>query len=128
MRRVRGSTPCVRLYIFGCFSRGGFPGLSARFISGLAASYAREGLLLMEDGQICLRSTPFQDIRYPGMTHAYHGLSRAFSYIELESTKFAVDGPNELAFSISCFRGLSHADADADAVVGLLKVSSQTSR
>ena len=64
------------------------------------------------------------------MTHTYHGLSRVFLYVELELIKFAVESSNELVYRITCFRGLSHgdADADADAVVGLLKVSSQTSR
>ena len=68
------------------------------------------------------------------MTHAYHGLSRALPYVELEPIKFAVDSSSELACRINCFRGPSHGDGDADAnadtdaVVGLLKVSSLTSR
>ena len=64
------------------------------------------------------------------MTHIYDGLSRAFPYVELESIKFAVDSSNELVYRITCFRGLSRGcgDGDGDAVVGLLKVSSQTSR
>ena len=61
----------------------------------------------------------FQNIRDPGMTHAYHGLSRAFPCVELEPIKFAVDSSNELVYRISCFRGLSDGDngADADDVV-----------
>ena len=64
------------------------------------------------------------------MTHIYHGLSRAFTYVELKPVKFAVEGSNDLVYRTTCFSGLSHgnADADADAVVGLLKVSSHTSR
>ena len=74
------------------------------------------------------------------MTHTYHGLSRAFPYVELEPIIFAVESSNELIYRITCFRGLSHgdagdgdaddvnADADAGAVVVLSKVSSQTSR
>ena len=63
------------------------------------------------------------------MTHTHHRLSRVFSCVELEPVKFAVDSSNELVYRITCFRGLSHghADADADAAIGLLKVSSQTS-
>ena len=74
--------------------------------------------------------TPFQNIRDSGMTHAFHELSCAFPYIDLEPTKFAVDSSNELVYPISSFRGISNGDADAgaDAVVGVLKISSQTSR
>ena len=50
--------------------------------------------------------TPFQNIRDPGMTRAYHGL---------EPIKFAVDSSNELFYRISCFRGLPHGDVDVDA-------------
>ena len=62
------------------------------------------------------------------MTHAYYGLSRAFPCFELEAIKFSVDSSNKLVFRISCFRGLSHDDddADADAAVGLLKAFSLT--
>ena len=62
------------------------------------------------------------------MTHIYHGLSRAFPYVELEPIKFVVDRSNELVYRITCFRRLSHGcgDGDGDAVVGLLRVSSQT--
>ena len=68
--------------------------------------------------------TPFQNIRDPGMMHTSHGLSRAFPYVKLEPIKFAVESSNELVYRTRCFRGLSHddADADADAVFGLLKV------
>ena len=53
-----------------------------------------------------------------------------FPNVEFGPTKFAVGSFNELVYRISCFRGLSHGDCggDGDAVVGLLKVSSQTSR
>ena len=56
--------------------------------------------------------TPFQDIKDPGMTQTYHGLSHAFPYVELEPIKFAVESPNGLVYHITCFRELSHADAD----------------
>ena len=62
------------------------------------------------------------------MTHVYHGLSRAFLYVKLEPIKFVVDSSNELVYRISCCRELFHSDGDGDAVVGLLKGSSQTFR
>ena len=49
------------------------------------------------------------------MTHTYHGLSRAFPYIELEPITFAVESSNELVYRITCLRGLSYGGADADA-------------
>ena len=49
------------------------------------------------------------------MTHAYHGLSRAFPYVELKPIKFAVESTNELVYVITCFRGPSHGDGDGDA-------------
>ena len=54
------------------------------------------------------------------MTYAYDGLSRAFPYLVLKPSGFAADSSNELVDCISCFRLLSHddADADADAAVG----------
>ena len=58
---------------------------------------------------------PFQDIRDPGLRHTYHGLSRAFSYVELKPITFTVESSNELVYRITCFRELSHGDADADA-------------
>ena len=48
------------------------------------------------------------------MTHAYHGLSRAFPYVELEPNKFAVESSNELVYHITCLHGLSHSDGDGD--------------
>ena len=47
------------------------------------------------------------------MTHTYHGLSRAFPYVELKPIEFAVESSNELVYRITFFRGLSHGDADA---------------
>ena len=49
------------------------------------------------------------------MANTYHGLSRAFPYVELKPIKFAVESSNELVYRITCFRGLSHGDAEADA-------------
>ena len=49
------------------------------------------------------------------MTHTYHGLSRAFTYVKLKPIKFAVESSNVLVYRIICFRGHSHGDADADA-------------
>ena len=51
------------------------------------------------------------------MTHAYHGLSRAFLYVELNPIQFAVESSNEFVYVITCFRGLSHGDGDGDADV-----------
>ena len=48
------------------------------------------------------------------MTPTYHGLSRAFLYVELEAIEFAVERYNELVYRITCFRGLSHGGAVAD--------------
>ena len=48
------------------------------------------------------------------MTHTYHGLSREFPYVELKPIKLVVESSNELVYRITCFRGLSHGDADAD--------------
>ena len=49
------------------------------------------------------------------MTHTYHGLSRAFPYVELKPIKFAIESSYELVYRITCFRGFSYGDADADA-------------
>ena len=49
------------------------------------------------------------------MTHTYRGLSRAFPSVELKPIKLAVESSNELVYRITCFRGLSRTDADADA-------------
>ena len=67
-----------------------------------------------------------------------HGLSRSWmvevcekkNYVEHERIKFAADSSDELLYRFRCFRGLPNgdADADADAVVDVLKLSSQTSR
>ena len=62
---------------------------------------------------------PLQDIRDPGVTHSYHGLSRAFPYDDLKPIKFPVESSDELVYRMTCIRGLSHggdagAGADAD--------------
>ena len=120
MRRIHGSTPCVWLYILCCFSRGCFPGLSVRFVSGLAATYSSwrrtSYRRWTRTNYFGLGArTPFQDIRDLGMTHIYHGLSRTFPCVELKPIKFAVESSNELVYSITSFRGLYHGDGDADA-------------
>ena len=80
---------------------------------------AHEGLLLLKDwtrtNKFGLGARMlFQHIKDPGMTHTYHGLSRAFPYVELEPIKSSVESFNELVYRITCFRGLSHRDANAD--------------
>ena len=63
------------------------------------------------------------------MTHAYRGLSRAFPYVKLP-LNLPLIALTSLSTASAAFVNSSHGDAgaDADAAVGLLKVSSQTSR
>ena len=48
------------------------------------------------------------------MTHTYHGLSRAFPYVERKPIEFAVESSIELVYRITRFCRLCHGDADAD--------------
>ena len=54
--------------------------------------------------------TPFQDIRDPGMTHTYYGLSHAFPYPGLSTAS-----PAFLDYSMVMLMLIADADSDADA-------------